>query len=106
MPTWSSYSYLFGPLVAAAAIGILVLILRWAYQRGSSVVAAPPSRGTESEYGMLVVVSRPLSAIDGEVQRRTLASAGVRATLVQTVDGPRVMVWPEDADRARGLING
>lgn len=104
MPAWQSYSYFFGPLVALLVIGLFIVILRWAFSRGSSVVAAAPKPGDETDYGLLVVVSRPPSYIEGEIQRRTLADAGVKATLAQTVDGPRVMVFPADEAKARSLI--
>ncbi len=104
MPAWQSYSYFFGPLVAIAGIGVLVLILRWSSRRGSSVVAPAPTPSAETDYGLLVVVSRPESYIEGEIQRRTLEDAGVKATLAQTLDGPRVMVWPADESKARSLI--
>jgi len=104
VPAWSSYSYFFGPLVAGLTIGVFILLLRWTFARGTSVVAAPPKRGAETDYGLLVVVSRPGNDIDGEIQRRTLAAAGIKATLVPTVDGPRLMVWPGDEQRARELI--
>ncbi|MDQ1247151.1 MAG: hypothetical protein QG597_1521 [Actinomycetota bacterium] len=105
MPAWSSYSYVFGPLVAALAIGTFILVLIWSSKRGSSVVAAAPRPSTETDYGLLVVVSRPATYIEGEVQRRTLADAGIKATLVQTLDGPRLMVWPTDEARARSVIS-
>ncbi len=38
------------------------------------------------------------------MERRRLEAAGLRATLVQTVDGPRVMVWPADESKAKGLL--
>ena len=104
MPSWGSFSYAFGPLVAVGMIGVLVLILRWAFSRGSSVVAAAPTPGTADDYGLLVPVASPGSYIEGEVMRRTLEDAGVRATLTQTLDGPRVMVWPKDADRSRDIL--
>lgn len=104
MSAWGSYSYVFGPLVAFGAIGIFILILKWSSQRGTSVVAAPARPGEETDYGMLVVVSRPGNYVDGEVQRRTLEAAGIKATLAYTLNGPRVMVWPDDAARARTLI--
>lgn len=106
MPAWESYSYIFGPLVAFSAIGLFVLILKWSSQRGTSVVAGPPRSGTEAEYGLLVVVSRPSNYGDGEIQRRTLEAAGIKATLAYTLDGPRLMVWPADAERASTLISG
>ena len=36
--------------------------------------------------------------------RRTLEDARIRATLAQTLAGPRLMVFPEDADRAREVV--
>ena len=104
MPSWGSFSYAFGPLVAIGMIGLFVVILRWAFSRGSSVVAAAPTPGTADEYGLLVAVATPGTYIEGEVMRRTLEDAGVRATLTQTLDGPRVMVWPHDADRSRDIL--
>lgn len=106
MPAWQSYSYFFGPIVALLAIGVFILILRWSSQRGSSVVAPAPKAGEETDYGLLVVVSRPASYIEGEIQRQTLVAAGVKATLTQTVEGPRVMVFPADEAKARSLIGG
>ena len=63
----------------------------------------PALPGTESDYGMLVVVSRPLSTIEGEVQRRTLArpECGRRWCRPSMASGDGVA---EDAARARTLI--
>ncbi len=104
VPAWNSYSYAFGPLLALVGIGILVLLLRWTFSRGHSVVASAPTPGTSDEYGMLVPVAEPGSYIEGEILRRTLEAAGLRANLAQTLDGPRVMVWPEDVERARAVL--
>lgn len=104
--TGNSYSFLFGPLLAFAGVGVLVLILRWAFRRGSSVVAAAPKPGTTDEYGLLVPVAAPGSYVEGEVLRRTLEDAGIRANLAQTLEGPRVMVWPKDEQAARLLLSG
>jgi len=101
----NSFSYIFGPLVAFLAIGVLVLVLRWAFSsRKTSVVAAAPKAGTQEEYGMLVAVASPATYIDGEIARRRLEEAGIRANLAQTLDGPRVMVWPKDEGRAREVL--
>lgn len=104
MPALNSFSYIFGPLVAFAVLGAFILILRWAFRRGTSVVAAPARSGTSAEYGMLVAIASPGDYVQGEVLRRTLEDAGIRANLAQTLDGPRVMVWPKDEDRARALL--
>lgn len=101
-----SFSYVFGPLVAAAGLVVLILVLRWAFRRGASVVAAPARSGTAEEYGLLVSVASPGSYAEGEITRRRLEDAGIRANLAQTLEGPRVMVWPDDVDRARALLKG
>lgn len=104
MPSWNAFSYAFGPLVAAAMIGVLVLLLRWAFRRGASVVAAAPRPGTPDDYGLLVAVASPPTYVEGEIVRRRLEDTGIRATLTTTLDGPRVMVWPADAERARAVL--
>ena len=83
----TSFSYAVGPLMAFGGLGLLILLLRWTFRRGVSVVAAPPP-----------------SYVEGEIWRRELEDAGIRATLAQTLDGPRVMVWPADASRARAHL--
>lgn len=104
MTSWGSFSYAFGPLVAAVLVGVFVVILRWAFRRGSSVVAAPPRPGQAEEYGLLVPVAAPATYIEGEMLRRTLEDAGVRANLASTLDGPRLMIWPQDEARARAVL--
>lgn len=104
MPAWNAFSFVFGPLFALLGIGLLVLVLRWAFSRGSSVVAAAPSPGAADEYGLLVPVAAPSTYVEGEIWRRTLESGGIRANLAQTLDGPRLMVWPADEARARALL--
>jgi hypothetical protein len=102
--TGTSASFLVGPLMAFGVIGILVLLLRWTFRRGSSVVAKQARPGTEDDYGLMVAVASPPTYVEGEILRRTLEDARIRAQLAQTLDGPRLMVWPEDADRARELV--
>ncbi len=82
----------------------MVLVLRWAYARGTSLVAGPAKAGRTDEYGLLVCVASPSDYIQGELLRRKLESRGVRANLAQTVEGPKVMVWPVDRDRATDLL--
>jgi hypothetical protein len=104
VPSWGSFSYAYGPVVALGALAVLVLVLRWAFARGQSVVEAPPSSGRQHEYGLLTPVAEPTDPTVGAGMERQLRHAGVRATYVVTDDGPRVMVWPEDADRAREIL--
>jgi hypothetical protein len=70
------------------------------------VVAAPARSGSVEEYGLLVSVAAPDSYAEGEMTRRLLEDAGIRANLATTLDGPRVMVWPADEVRARQILRG
>lgn len=101
---WGDLSYVLGPMIVFIAIGGLALVLRWAYRPGGSLVAKPVRRGASTDYGLLVPVSFPGSYVEGEIIRRRLVDAGVRATLAMTQDGPRVMVFPEEAEPARRVL--
>ena len=98
------YSFLFGPFVALVVVGVLALLLRWAFSRGGSLVERTPRAGTSDEYGLLVPVAAPEDYASGELLRRRLEDHGVRAMLTTTSEGPRVMVFPDDADRARLIV--
>jgi hypothetical protein len=104
VPAWNSFSFAFGPIVAVVLVGVFVLILRWAFSRGSSVVAAPPRPGAVAEYGLLVPVATPQTYVEGEMLRQRLEGQGVRANLASTLDGPRLLVWPGDEEKARQVL--
>jgi hypothetical protein len=101
VPSWGNYSFAFGPLVAFGGLGVLVLLLRWTFSSGASLVARRPRSGPASEYGLLTRVAAPATFVEAELIRRHLADRGVRATLAPTVEGPAVMVFPDDAPAAR-----
>ena len=102
----NSFSYIFGPIVALVGIGMMVLVLRWAYARGTSVVASSGKSGPANSYGLMVCVASPSNYADGEMVRRTLEGQGIKANLAQTTDGPKVMVWPVDEKRAAAVLRG
>ncbi|MDQ1626034.1 MAG: hypothetical protein QOJ49_1532 [Actinomycetota bacterium] len=105
MLSGTSISYLLGPLTAFGVVGVLVLLLRWAFGgRRVSLVERRPATGAAGEYGLLVPVAAPGSFIEGELLRRRLEDAGIRATLVPTAEGPRVMVFPDTERVARALL--
>ena len=103
-PTGSAFTLVGAPLVAFVLVGVLALVLRWAFSHGHSVVARSARSGAPGEYGLLVVVSEPATFVEAEVQRRRLVETGIRATLAPTTDGPRVLVFPEDEGVARALL--
>jgi hypothetical protein len=99
VPHWSAL------ITSVLVVGVLALILRWAYGgRGRSVVARRPTPGSAGEYGLMVAVAAPGTFIEGEVGRQRLEAAGIRAQLVTTTDGPRLMVLEEDETTARRLL--
>ena len=86
------------------AVGVLALILKWAFARGKSVVERTPKIGGEDEYGSLVVVASPNNHIEGEILRLKLVDAKIKATLTQTKDGPRIFVFASDEKIARTIL--
>jgi hypothetical protein len=101
---WLSYSYLFGPLVALLAVGVLALLLRWAFGHGGSLIPRRPRPGSPDEYGLLIPIAAPDTYAGGELLRLQLLDSGIRATLAQTSQGPRVMIWPADEANARLVL--
>ncbi|QMU72517.1 hypothetical protein [Streptacidiphilus sp. P02-A3a] len=85
-------------------VGAIVLLYRWAARAGHSFVPRAVRPGPPTEYGLLVPVAAP--ADNEEALRLTalLDRAGVRNTLVRTTQGPRIMVWRDQAHRARALL--
>lgn len=104
MPAWDNYSYAFGPLVALVAVLVLVLLLRWTFSRGRSLVQRRPEAGAETDYGLLTPVASPDTFVEAEMLRRRLLDHGIRATLAPTTEGPRVMVFPADAPLAGEVL--
>jgi hypothetical protein len=101
---WGSYSFAFGPVVALAVVGVLALLLRWAFSHGHSLVERRPDVGSPEQYGLLVPVAEPPTFVEAEVMRQRLSDAGLRATLAPTTEGPRVLVFPEDVKTARLVL--
>jgi len=58
------------------AVGILSLILIWAFKRGKSVVQRTPKVGGENDYGALVVIASPNNYIEGELMRLKHGNSG------------------------------
>jgi hypothetical protein len=104
VPSWGSYSFAAGPVLAFLALGVIVLLMRWTFSHGHSLVQRRPTRGSSAEYGLLVRVAAPPTVIEAEMMRRRLEDAGYRATMAPTTEGPGVMVFPEDAAAARRLL--
>jgi hypothetical protein len=98
------YSFLWAPALAFLAVLLLIGVLRWGFSSGGSLIARPPKKGPTGAYGLLVAVAEPTDAAAGERARSRLQDAGIRATLAQTDDGLRLMVFDGDLDRARRVL--
>jgi hypothetical protein len=102
---FQSLFHVLGPLTAFGLVGVLALVLRWAFGgRRTSLVERKAKQGHSNEYGLLVAVSAPGTLIEAEMQRLRLEESGIRTTLVTTVEGPRLMVFPEHERVARALL--
>ena len=86
------------------AVLFLILMLRWTSARGKSLVERTPKAGSENEYGSLIPVASPLNHIEGEIVRQKLVAVGIKATLTQTKDGPRIFVFPKEESAARAHL--
>ena len=103
MPTTFS---LVAPLVAAAALGIIVLLCRWVFSTGYRG-ARPARRDTvpAGDYGLLVPVTTVRTRDDAEMLRGLLLQAGIRAGVSETGGDLQVLVFTTDLGRARALVS-
>lgn len=86
------------------ALLVLIPLLKWAFARGKSVVERPIRIGSEDEYGLMVPVAEPSNHIEGEMLKQFLKESGIRANLVQTINGPRIMVERDHAKTAAAVL--
>ncbi|WP_019876307.1 hypothetical protein [Sporichthya polymorpha] len=94
-------------LVVAIVLGLLVLVLRWAFSpRQTSLLSRRPRTGSEHDYGLMTPLAAPEDAAEGAQISALLARSGIRSRVVETEDGLRVMVWDDDLQRARELLLG
>jgi hypothetical protein len=105
----SSLHYLLGPLVALAALGLIVLMMRWVFStdaRDARAAQRREERRAAGDYGLLVPVARVRTREDAELLRGVLREAGIRGTVAPDEDGRlAVLVFPADAYRARDLVS-
>ena len=87
-----------GPVAAVVVVLLLVLFTRWAFS------APKPPAASSAEVGLLTRVAT-LGRRESALQLRALLSdAGIRSTVrVAAAHRAEVLVFPEDADRAREL---
>ena len=85
-------------------VGILALILRWAFSGNKSLIEKRKQVGSDEEYGLLKVAHSPKNHIEGEIMRQKLLAVGIKATLSQTRTGPKILVFEEDLKIAKATL--
>jgi len=106
MQSYGSAAYVLLPLSVLIVFGVLVLVLKWAFGKKSSLVAALPRSGAPNEYGLLVPIARPETYLDAQRICATLEERGIKSSIAKTTEGLRVMVWPDDERAARAAVKG
>lgn len=105
----SSYSFLFGPMVAMAALGVIIGICRWVFStshREGSDARRLAKLAPRGDYGLLVPVATARTEADVAMLREVLADAGIRSTTgAASGGGTEVLVFRADANRARELVS-
>ena len=104
----SSYHFLLGPLVAAGALGVIMLICRWVFStdhRDDRTARRLEKARARGDYGLLVPITRVRTVEDAEMLRSLLRDAGIRATVAEQREGTDLLVFRGDALRARDLVS-
>ena len=86
-------------------VGILAIILRWAYSSNNSLIERGKKIGSDDQYGLLKVAASPKNHIEGEMLRQKLLSVGIKATLSQTNTGPKILVFEKDLKIAKTTLD-
>jgi hypothetical protein len=86
-------------------VGILAIILRWAYSSNNSLIERGKKIGRDDQYGLLKIAASPKNHIEGEMLRQKLLSVGIKATLSQTNTGPKILVFEKDLKIAKATLD-
>ena len=97
----SSYHYLEGPAIAVCALGVIVLICRWVFSTDRPAPRPPAQR---ADYGLLEPITVVRTRDDAAMLQSVLREAGIRGTVADAAGGFAVLVFRDDAARARELV--
>ena len=86
-------------------VAVMIVILKWAFSGNKSVIEREKRIGNEDEYGLLKVAHSPKNHIEGEMLRQKLLSVGIKATLSQTKNGPKILVFEKDLKIAKATLS-
>lgn len=91
-------------LMGFLVVGIFIIILRWSFSTGKSLIERPKKIGNTSDYGLLVEVTQPKNMVVGEMMRQHLLTNGLKANLSQTTNGVSLLVFSRDLKIAQNLL--
>jgi len=97
----TSYSHFAGPLIFAAAFVTVLLLCRWVFTPNHSAPRVAQERG---DFGLLVPITVVRTVDDAQMLRSLLQEAGIRGTVAEAEGGYAVLVFGDDAVRARALV--
>jgi hypothetical protein len=96
-----SLHFLVGPAIAFVVLGLLAFFMRWAF--GSGYGRQPPP-AVPAEDGLLTLIATLSRRESALALRAVLSDAGIRSTIrIPAPHRADVLVFPEDAERARTL---
>jgi len=98
--SWVDYVYI--PLLSAAVVLVLALVLRWSMPSRSRS-RRRGSRVADDLQGLLIGVAST-DATEAEWIRARLVAAGVHATSRPAAARTQVLVWPDDVDTALQIV--
>jgi hypothetical protein len=99
-----SLHFLVGPAIVIVVLLLIGLFMRWAFSGPGGPEKRLPTRPTSPDEGLLTPIAAFTRREPALALRAVLSDAGIRSTI--RMPDPRraeVLVFPEDADRARAL---
>lgn len=93
--------------VVLAALLVLMFVMRWAFKPSRPRLGRPVDAAESSDLGMLDVIAADLPRGEAMRLRAKLGDAGIRTSMSRRRNGDMdVLVFHDDASRARELLNG
>ena len=97
----TSYPHFAGPVIFAVALVVILLLCRWVFAPNHT----PPRVAQRSgDFGLLVPITVVRTVDDAQMLRELLREAGIRGTIAEQDGGFAVLVFTDDAVRARELV--
>jgi len=94
----------FQSLGGLIALGLIIIVMRWAFSKNPKLIVTPIKAGKNDQYGLLKALPTPSNYIEAQMALQKLIDLDVRATLTQTLEGPSIMVFEKDYGVALAIL--